>query len=367
LRVLFLTQYPEDGPSSRFRVYQYIGELQKQGIVCSVSPLITSDLYWAMYLEHQQLKYNLVEAGTAVAKRLCCLPLVVRYDVVFVQKLPLPFASGVFVRAMRRLNDNVVFDFDEALYVRRETEAREVVRASKCVVVGNDHLRDFARRYNRRVTVIPTPIDTRHYTPTAIGEHESRRPDVVTIGWMGTSHQLKYLEGMEDVLASLGKSCRIRLKVVSNGQPKFKLFADYVFIPWRRQEELRDLWSFDIGIMPLNDDEVSRGKCGFKLLQYMAMGRPCVASPIGVNTQMIQHGVNGFLAGTKQEWRDRLYTLASSKSLRQTMGRAGRRIVCDSYSLDQMTPKLEAVLRQVGRAPGGSGMPCPSGPGQTDT
>lgn len=347
MKVLFLTQYPREGPSSRFRVYQYIEGLQAEGITCSVQPLVPSSLYRSLYLERRSPRRYFLQAAIAVIKRLSLLPLARYYDIAFVQKWPLPFASAAFVKALRRMNENIIFDFDDTIYLDREEEVGEIIRVAKLTVVGNNYLRDFAEKYTKNVAVIPTPVDTQYYSPKRVLDQPIRNKDTVIIGWIGTKQHVRYVEGLEAVFKSLSKIYPIHVKVVSNDRPKFKTFANYTFKAWKYEEEICDLASFDIGIMPLEDNKVTRGKCALKLLQYMALGLASVASPVGVNTEIIQDGENGFLAETQEEWTEKLGMLIADRALRQRLGKAGRNTVETLYSLDKMIPRLKAIFEQV--------------------
>jgi glycosyltransferase involved in cell wall biosynthesis len=216
-----------------------------------------------------------------------------------------------------------------------------MVKSCDLVIAGNDYLKEKAMKYNERITVVPTPIDTGRYSKKLYGKKAR-----VTLGWIGSHGTLFYLEKMKPVLDSLGKRFdHIELKIVCDH------FFDCSNLPvikklWNYDEEIADLKSFDIGLMPLTDDPWSRGKCGFKLLQYLAVGVPVVCSPVGVNKQIVKDGKNGYLAKTESDWMEKLSLLiGSDEGLREDMGMNGRKVVDTEYSLEVNSPKLLEALK----------------------
>ncbi|HYG25777.1 MAG TPA: glycosyltransferase family 4 protein, partial [Caulobacteraceae bacterium] len=167
-------------------------------------------------------------------------------------------------------------------------------------------------------------------------------PGRVTVGWIGSPATAHYLAPLEPVLSELAEETGLR--AVAIGATVGSLFE---VVPWSEDGEVEALADLDIGVMPLADSPWERGKCGYKLIQYMAMGLPVVASPVGVNTTIVRHGENGFLAANDDEWRTHLRALASDPQLRETMGRAGRRMVEETYSLQVQGPRLARLMRQA--------------------
>jgi glycosyltransferase involved in cell wall biosynthesis len=269
------------------------------------------------------------------------------YDAVFVQKrlfsLPWIFAARL---AAKRL----IFDFDDAIWTSptgnwsRMTRAktrlrlRTMIAKADCVIAGNSYLADYARQYRRNVRVIPTCIDTDHYSPQEGDPH-----DRLTIGWIGSKPNIPYLAGLEPAFSGLPNA---DLSVISDKEYKSpNLPTD--FTRWSAEGELAALRSFDIGVMPLADDEWACGKCGFKILQYMACGIPAVVSPVGVNREIIADSVNGFLAASTDEWVERLTALSSDASLRTRIAAAGRSTVLANYSAEIGKKLLLETLWEV--------------------
>jgi glycosyltransferase involved in cell wall biosynthesis len=264
---------------------------------------------------------------------------------------------------IRHANPNLVFDFDDAVMfhelehgkpLRAKSFAKflRTVRACRAVVAGNEFLAGFARPICSEVHVLPTPIDTERYQPRG----PASRDGTFTVGWIGTPGGLVHLTALADVLRDMTRKAEgFCLKIVS---------SDFIDLPgvevvrkrWRLEEEITDLQTFDIGIMPLQDTLWTRGKCGYKILQYMGVGLPVVASPVGINTELVRHGETGFLAADAPTWRDALERLAADHTVRARMGTAGRARVLRHYSRTAYVAAYVSILEGVrGQAQEGQG------------
>lgn len=218
-----------------------------------------------------------------------------------------------------------------------------ICRWSYKVSCGNEYLAAYAKQFNKKVVVNPTTIDTEYVhnppfimpdtVPASPGIPAQGRNDSIVIGWTGSHSTLKYLKQLEPVLQKLeATNEHVRFLVIADRKPELRL-SRLNFVPWKKETEAADLMQIDIGIMPLPDDEWTKGKCGFKALQYMAMEIPCVVSPVGVNIQIINHGENGYLARSEKEWEDFIKVLIQDPTLRKKIGKAGRQKVIDHYSV----------------------------------
>lgn len=333
--ILFLIQGWER-PSSRYRVLQYLPYLEERGVVKQVITY-PKDLmsYVRLYRE------------------------IDKYDVIFLQRKRIP---SPLLHLLRRRSTGVVYDFDDAIMFRsskasspysttRQRRFARTVKAADHVIAGNAFLRDQARHYAEQVTVIPTAIDIKRYTP----KHYTKRKKV-TIGWIGSSSTLPYLEHIKGVFNELGKRYKhLELKIICDR------FFDCDTIPvikkmWSAKEEIADLQSLDIGVMPLSDDLWSRGKCGLKILQYYGVGVPTVCTPVGVNRDVVQDGINGFWAMNHEEWMEKISRLVEDSCLRQEMGMRGRELIERSFSVHACGPQLYNIIEKVARRGGkGSG------------
>jgi glycosyltransferase involved in cell wall biosynthesis len=211
------------------------------------------------------------------------------------------------------------------------------------IVAGNQFLKSQATPYNPNVEVIPTSIDLSRYSVKK-GYH-SEGP--ITIGWLGSSSTLKYLRSLLPTLERMfNRHPHFQLKIVCD---QFLDSSDLPIIKkrWSSEEEEDDLKSFDIGIMPLSDDLWARGKCGLKILQYQSVGVPVVCTPVGVNRDIIEDGLNGFWAQDEAQWEQGLLKLVREEGLRREMGLEGRKTVERGYSLEVSAPRILEVLKKV--------------------
>jgi glycosyltransferase involved in cell wall biosynthesis len=223
-----------------------------------------------------------------------------------------------------------------------------LLRLSAATIVGNQTLGAYAASYSSNVHVVPTVVDTDRFRPPTQRaekiEEEAQRP--ITIGWIGLAYNASYLEWLAPVFRRLQKEYLLKVVVISSHSPVLE-GVSASFKPWNYATEVEDLQVCDIGVMPLPDSEWARGKCGLKLLQYMALGLPAVASPVGVNREIIEDGVNGLLATTEEDWHRQLAKLCRDSALRGHIGHAGRATVEARYSLKQWGPKLAERYRAI--------------------
>lgn len=244
-----------------------------------------------------------------------------------------------------------VLDVDDAIWVHRGGGfARRLAAMCDHILCGNDFLAEHFSQWNRNVSVLPTPVDTERFTPL---QHSDGRP---VIGWLGLSHGFRYLYAIEPALLQvLRRHPEVRLRVVSDRPPTFSTLPAHQveFARYTREREVAEMQSVTIGIMPLDDSVVSRGKCSYKMLQYMACGVPVIVSAVGMNADVLKHGESGIGTLREQEWIDAFESLLEDAALRARMGSRGRDVVCQHYSTDTLAPALAATLFAVseGRHP----------------
>lgn len=316
--------------ASRYRVLQYLPYLEERGMQAQVSP------YPREIKEYERLFRRVKD-----------------YNVLFLQRKRF---NPPFLQILRRRAKRMVYDFDDAVMFRDSTAASpysrtrhrrfaRIIKAADHVIAGNTFLRDQAARFTDRVTVIPTAIDRERYRLKDYTVKKER----VTIGWIGDHGSIHYLVRMRPVFEKLGKRYRnLELKIICD------TFFDCVNIQvvkklWNQEEEIEDLKSLDIGVMPLRDDPWSWGKCGLKILQYYGVGVPVVCTPVGINRDVVQDGVNGFWAMSHEEWVGKLSMLLEDSLLRQEMGMRGRELVKNSFSVQACAPQLYRVLEKVAK------------------
>lgn len=353
MKVLFLVPYPTQGASNRYRVEQYLPYLKREGIKYSLRPFWTDFAYRSLYKNGRYFsKLFFFICGTI--SRIFQIFGIIRYDMVFIHREAYPIGGAFFETIISILKKPIIFDFDDAIFLpassrpnnfierfKNPNKVVSIIRRSKYVISGNSFLANFALHYNHSVVVIPTPIDTDKYFPTA------RKPaDKIIIGWIGSATTVAFLEPMRGIFTSLSRQFPdIRFKIVG-GDFSIDGLSNIVTKPWSIEDEIDDLKGFDIGIMPMPENDWTNGKCGFKAILYMSMGIPCVCSAVGMNKEIIKEGVNGFLANTQEEWVEKLSCLVADPKLRQRLGAEGRRTVEERYSLRANAPKfLEAIKR----------------------
>lgn len=332
IKVGFVPLYRIQYPSSRYRVFQWFEPLRQEG-------------FEPAWIEAPQ-------GGTWM--RLLYLPrlllLARRSDVLYVQKRVLPIWV---LRLVQRVNPRLVYDLDDAIYLQEAHRplVQAMMHSATRVVVGNETLAAYARQFNERVVVIPSVVDAGLYCPPVGPRHPG--DGRVVIGWIGMDPNRGDLVPMQDVFDGLWDryGSQVVLRIVSGEPLVMETRLSVEFVPWSLEGGRQELQRFDVGIMPLDDNPWNRAKCGFKLIQYMAVGAPAVASPVGVNAEIVRDGQTGYLAESIEAWRDRLACLVDDPLARAEMGRAGRARVEQRYSAEALLPTLCGVLAQgAGRA-----------------
>jgi len=351
-------------PSQRYRLEQWEPLLRKNGVEITHAPFESEELHALLYKPgNTGRKLSGVAGG--IARRISTMRSVRDYDVVYILREAALLGPAFFERWIHRSGVPMVFDFDDAVfvsyrsptngylsYLKFASKTKSICRMSAHVMAGNSYLAEYARQVNANVTVVPTTIDTEKYMVT----EKSNESEVPTIGWTGSFSTVQHLDTLRSALQKLAKQTRFRLRVI--GTPNYKLDGiDVEAMSWRSVTELPDLNSIDIGIMPLPDDSWSKGKCGLKALQFMALGIPTVCSPVGVNTEIIRDGENGFIANSEGEWIEKLGRLLHSAELRNQLGRAGRTTVETKYSANVQAPRVFELLKSVMRDAGRERMP----------
>ncbi len=347
MKILFFTKYSRRGASSRYRVYQYLDYLKQQGIEADVYPLLNDEYIESMYTHRSTLMLYLLEA---FFKRLFYILRARSYDLVVIQKELFPYMPPIFEYLLYLINKNIVLDFDDAIFVKYQNnillrnKLPIAIRLSKVINVGNRYLADYARKFNPNVNIIPTTINLNKYKSKTNYEIIGNR---VVIGWIGTPVTSRFLLVVQEVLLHLSKKYPIVLRCIGTSSDFTMDGVDVENIEWNESTEAENLRAFDIGIMPLTDDPFSRGKCGLKLIQYMAMGIPSIASPVGVNSDIIQDGVNGFLASSRDEWIRKIILLIEDIHTREQIGKEGRQTVINKYPLQKVAPKLVEIYKEA--------------------
>lgn len=358
LRMLLLAVHsPNRSPSQRFRIEEFLPWLRDRGI--------ETDYAWALSNEAARVFYGRVSAAqkARVSAAACAgqlsrsLPGLLRgaYDVVFVQREAF-FLGGPWLERLAASRAPLLFDFDDAIWIHAVSAANrrfgflkntrkipQLARMADTVLAGNEYLATWARQHNSRVVVLPTTVDTERFAP-ASHQDDGKRP--VVIGWTGSPSTLAHFDTVVPALLRVKQRLgdRVTFRVIgdpSYREPRLGLVGER----WSADTEVEDVGRFDVGLMPLPDDEWAKGKCGLKGLQYLSMGIPALLSPVGVNTEIITPGVDGFLPKTEGEWVDTLCALAEDPELRRRVGEAGRKTAVERYSVIRWRATYEDVIR----------------------
>lgn len=349
MRILALAKYGERAASTRQRLLQFSPFLQRNGIDLDVRPLLDNDYLDALMNGRPRSRGDIVRA---YGRRVGALPEARGYDAVWIQYelFPyLPFLDGLLAAASPK---PIIYDIDDAIFhmydahrssaVRRLIggKLRPLMRRAAICLCGNTYLRDYVLAAGGRALVVPTVVDTDSLRPAP----KSESP--LTVGWIGSPSTWRYVEPLLPILLPVLVRLGARFRVVGAG-PAARGIAHIDALDWSEQREAADLQSMDIGLMPVPDEPWARGKCGYKLIQYMACGLPVIASPVGVNGIIVENGVEGYLARTPDDWVDALQALAQDRDLRRNMGEAGRRKVVDAYSRHSQEPVILAAFRDA--------------------
>jgi len=341
--VLFVVPYPlSSAPSQRFRFEQYLGLLQQQNVTCDVASFFSANAWRVLYKENQTL-IKVIYTLQSILGRLLLLLRCNKYDLIYIHRFAIPIGPPIFEWVLSKvLGKKIIYDFDDAIWIEDSTKENKLTSFMKphlgvkkiCtwsykVSCGNNYLADYAKKYNKNVIVNPTTIDTEYYHNPELYKKEKNR---LKIGWTGTHSTIKYLDEITGVISQLEEVYEFDFVVIANKNPNFSL-KSFQYIEWNKDTELQDLYQIDIGLMPLFSDEWSNGKCGFKSLQYMSMGIPTIASTVGVNVNIINDGVNGYLSTSQNDWYKCIELLILNKTLRNRIGNNGRKTVVDSYSV----------------------------------
>lgn len=353
-KILFLVPYPlKEAPSQRFRFEQYFEALDKNEICYEVSSFINKSTWDILYKPgHIFKKVSGIFSG--FLHRFWILRKVTSYDFIFIHREASPIGPPMFEWVISKiLKKKVIFDFDDAIWLPNTSENNKIVAAIKwhsktasiCqwsykISCGNEYLKKYALNFNQNVVLNPTTIDTLNHHNQTINYDL----DFPVMGWTGTHSTIKYLDKIIPVLDKLSKDHSFKFIVISNRKPEFDL-KGLEYIPWNKSSEIEDLCKINIGIMPLEEDQWSEGKCGFKGLQYMSLGIATIMSPVGVNKSIIQDGINGFLAQDEKEWLRKLKELIEDKNLRKKLGQAGKQTIEKHFSVQRNEENFLALFQ----------------------
>ncbi|MCX6173169.1 MAG: glycosyltransferase family 4 protein [Ignavibacteriales bacterium] len=352
IKILALTRYSTLGASSRFRIYQYLPYLREHGCEFTIQPLLSDK-----YISHLYNKtpLPLLEIIKKYFERILLLLRKNQFDIIWLQQEAFPWIPAWFETALIKSNVPVIVDYDDAFFHRYDMNKYSLIKKllgkkidkimsiAEVVVVGNQYLAERAiQNKAKNVKILPTVIDFDKYAVKTKSEIQ----ELFTIGWVGSPLNSKYVKYIESELRDFCYKSNSIVHLIGTGIIELKDIPHKI-ISWNESTELIEIRKFDVGIMPLMDNPWERGKCGFKLIQYMACGIPVIASPVGINQELVTDGVNGFLAKTEDDWLKYLKILKNNPDLRKQMGLNGRKLVEDKFTLQINAPILTQILRKA--------------------
>jgi len=350
-KILFIASYRKDrAPSQRFRFEQYLDYLNANGFECHHSPLIATPEEDKIVFGGKSLFKKSVVGIKMLYRRWSNVLHRNDYDIIFISREAFKTGSDFFERQLKKSRAKIVYDFDDAIWIeaisknnaifrwlKDGSKTSRIISLADLVFAGNQYLADYASPFNKNVVIIPTTIDTNSYKPPVKKEKKE-----VVIGWSGSVTTIQHFQYAIPALKILKERYKDLIKIKVIGDEKYK--DDELGIQglaWNLKTELEDLSDFDIGLMPLPDNQWTWGKCGLKGLQYMALEVPTIMSPVGVNNDIIRDGVNGYLANETEEWVEKISRLIEDPALRVAMGKAGRQTIVDQYSLDSQKQRYK--------------------------
>jgi glycosyltransferase involved in cell wall biosynthesis len=311
------------------------------------------------YLEvlYKNARSSLPRIGSLYLRRLLALLSAYRYDLIWIEKEIFPYFPAWGEQFLNLVGKPYIVDYDDAIFHNYDRSPNPIIRRllgrkidavmrnARCVITGNEYLANRALESGAvKVRIIPTVVDTSRYFVK-----EDRSSECPVIGWIGSPSTEKYVVGIRDALVQACRSHRARLLLVGATPNITNQFpgVDVEVMTWSEDAEAQLVQSMDVGIMPLEDGPWERGKCGYKLIQYMACGVPVIASPVGSNREIVSRSQAGLLAETTEEWNGALQRLLGSSETRKVFGIRGRKAVESNYALNRQAPVLKKILDEA--------------------
>lgn len=342
-KIHIIAPYPRgEAPSQRFRFEQYLSFLEENGIEIHYHSFHTLTSWKRLYKKGQFL-LKVLDVIWNFLRRWGLLFQLLKAKHIFMHRemahIGPPVFEWILVKVFRK---KYIYDFDDAIWMPNYSsvnakfqklkaywKVKKLIQWADKVQAGNQFLANYASQFNKQVTVVPTTIDTTNHH-NQLCDH-NKTP--VIIGWTGTHSTIHYLDFLLPILQELETTFDFEFLVISNKNPNLPL-KSFRYLEWNGETEIQDLSQIQIGVMPLIEDDWSKGKCGFKALQYMALGMATIASPVGVNSTIIQNSENGFLAETPKEWKEVLQSCLVKEDLRRQIGQKARRTIEEKWSVE---------------------------------
>ncbi len=344
-KILFLTPYPQGAaPSQRFRFEQYYDVLTSKGFEIDIEPFWDVKAWNVLYAKGKFLsKVKALLIG--YHKRLKLLDKINEYDFVFIHRETDPLGKSFYIKKLRKkFKGKIIFDFDDAIWLHNTSDSNKmfsnlknygntanICKYSDVISCGNEYLRQYASQFNPNTRWNPTTIDLKNWH----NKQKQYKPDeIFVIGWTGSHSTIKYLYFLKSVVQKLEQEFDIQFHVICDKTPQFDDLKSFKFIKWSKETEVASMLNFSVGVMPLEEDKWSNGKCGFKALQYMSVGVPAIVSPVGVNTSIVKPYFNGYICRTEEEWYSTLKKCILNPEVLVEMGVNARKTIESKYSVE---------------------------------
>lgn len=359
MKILFITPVPHEGASTRMRIEQYLDKLNNEKIEYRISPFLDSRFFAIVYKKGNLLKKIFYFVSSSL-RRIGDILNARRFDCVFIHREAFPFGPPFFEWIINLLGVPIIYDFDDAIYLsspnvksrimssgflRCYSKVPKIIKMSKAVIVCNEYLKNYCLKFNQNVYIIPTSIDTDKFSLKENHAVDKMKPFI--IGWVGSHTTAPYLKSLENVFKRLSKKYDFILRVIGAGRD-FKIGFDKTELTeWHIEREVSDFQDLDIGVYPLSGNNWDLGKTGFKTVQYLAVGVPCVVSNVGSNREIIKDGVSGFLAETEDEWVDKISAIIENPQIYKRFVEEGRKTVEQRYSIKANYRKFLEVIKSA--------------------
>lgn len=350
---MFIVPYPlKRAPSQRFRVELFEPLLNDSDMAYRIFPFMDEATWQVIYKDGSTIQkaFGILRS---YAKRVITVFKATSYDYVFIHREAAPIGPPVFEWILAKLlRKKIIYDFDDAIWIPNTSAVNKLAASVKCfwkvkyickwaykITPGNKFLANYALQFNNNIVQIPTCVDTinKH---NQVKTHTNETP---VLGWTGSHSTLFYLDDIIPLIRELQQEQDFNFLVIADKKPVLDL-PNWTFIPWCADTEQDDLLKMDVGIMPLRADAWSEGKCGFKLIQYLSSGIPAIADPIGVNKDIVEDGVNGFICNDKAQWKHSIQLLMGNLELRKSFGEKGREKIVQEYSIQSQAAKFISLF-----------------------
>ncbi len=350
MKILYFTKYTRKGASSRLRSYQYFTFLEKQDIQVTAYPLFNDRYLDLLYSSNS----TFMQALKGYFERFFVFLSVLKYDKIIIEYELFPYFPAFFERFLFFIKKDYIVDYDDAIFHNYDKNKNPLVRFflknkidvvmrnSYCVLAGNNYIAERAKKAGAKsIEILPTVIDLKRYEK---GE-EREKVDKIIVGWVGSPSTFKYVQQIKSVLKKIVDDFDVDIHIIGAvGDLGFTKNVKYII--WHEETEVAEIAKFDIGIMPLEDTPWEKGKCSYKLIQYMGCKKAVIASPVGMNNEVVRESVNGFLANSNEEWLQMFIKYINNPDILKTHGESGFKLVSTNYNIERCSKKLIAILNK---------------------